>query len=114
MRQTHFQSFYFLPPELRLLTGLLAVRTITVILKHTPTTTLRQNWDDALEKLSESDGGRPYLLSSQPGFDLLTLVEVLQADLPESRQVLLRTNTATLYAACQTRMNTCRYIKVEH
>lgn len=50
VRQTHFQSFYLLPPELRLLTGLLAVGTIAVILKHThtPTTTLSQNRDKAV------------------------------------------------------------------
>lgn len=42
--------------------------------------------------LSEGGSGGPYLLSSEPGFDLLTLVEVLQSDLPQPRQVLLRTH----------------------
>lgn len=34
-----------------------------------------------------------YLLSSQSGFDLLTLIEILQTNLPESCQVLLKTHT---------------------
>lgn len=32
--------------------------------------------------LSESDSGGMYPLSSESGFDLLALIEVLQADLP--------------------------------
>lgn len=32
---THFHSLYLLSPELRLLSGLLAVRTVTVVLQKT-------------------------------------------------------------------------------
>lgn len=34
--------------------------------------------------LSKSESGGLYLLSSESRFDLLTLIEVLQADLPQS------------------------------
>lgn len=49
-----------------------------------------------LQEYADYKGGRMNLLSSESGFDLLTLIEVLQADLPESCQVLLRTKTETL------------------
>lgn len=38
-----------------------------------------------------------YLLSSESSFDLLALIEVLQADLSEPCQVLLTTNTEMLH-----------------
>lgn len=108
-RQTHFQSLYLLSPELCLLAGLLAVRTIAVILKHTPTRArrrcVRENQKDRKEKdtfkvLSESESGGLYLLSSESRFDLLTLIEVLQADLPQSWQVLLRRKREMLHTVC--------------
>lgn len=50
------------------------------------------------------DTGRAYLLSSEPRLNLLPLVEVLQADLPQPRQVLLRMNGLTLHDVFWTRM----------
>ncbi len=58
-----------------------------------------------LQVLSESETEGLHLLSSEPGFDLLTLIEVLQADLPQPRQVLLRTNTGNLQTACKTHLH---------
>lgn len=79
--QTHFHSFYLFSPELRLLSGLLAVRTITVVLQNKRLRALKcQRWDP--ERCSTE--GQVYLLSSESRFDLLPLVEVLQTDLPQS------------------------------
>lgn len=46
-----------------------------------------------------------YLFSSESGFHLLTLIEVLQADLPQSCQIFLRTSRQTLNMAYWTNLH---------